>query len=686
MIFCTLKRSLSAAFLTVALVACGGGGGGVAGTGTGAGTGSVTTTGTNTGSVTGTGTGTVTGTGTGSVTGTGTTPSTTTGTGLDISIIAGALGGRGYAPLTGSAARFDSIESLAFEVNGNLLASDTSNRKIFRVSPAGVVSVVPGGDNIRAQSIAAKANGDIIFSDSSRIYSLNAAGTKTAIAGTSSYTAYANLDGTGTAAKLGGAIALTLASDGTIYFINQYTSSIRKVSPMGVVTTIAGTLGSVTPTYGNLDGTGTAASFYNPSGLALSNDGNKLYVSDTFNNRIRVINLADNVVSHFAGSTNKVSGKDNGGPTAATFLQPQDIRMTADNNLLVAESFYGNIRSVTPAGTVSQVISSNSPQSLAIAADGTVAIAARSGSKIDTLKAGVVATLAGSAAQYGTTDGTGTVARFDGSPLSIAVLPDKSIITASYYTFRRITPVNVVSSQDVVIGGFLNAMTTSRNGDTYYITDSQILKLSAAGVSTVVAGSNTETGVINGTGTAARFEYPRAIAAADDGTVYVVDSNRNTIRKISAAGVVTTLAGNGTDGIADGTGTAAQFDSVNSMVLDSQNNLIVADSNGIRQVTPAGVVVTIGNSAICYGSMTIDAANNLYCASEQTITKITPAGVTTTLVAAPSDGFSVVRTGNVNPSFNSIGKIALLSETTSTLVFVVTDYNELVILKVSVNK
>lgn len=685
MIICTLKRSLSAAFLTIALVACGGGGGGGSGSDPGASNGG-TTTGTGTGTVTGTGTGTVTGTGTGTVTGTGTTPSSTTGTGLDISIIAGALGGRGYAPLTGSAARFDSIDSLAFDANGNLLASDTANQKILRVTPAGMVSVVPGGGNIYAQSIAAKANGDIIFSDTSRIYSLNAAGTKTVIAGTASFTANANLDGTGTAAKLGGPIALTLASDGTIYFINKYTYSIRKVSPLGVVTTLAGTLGSVTPTPGNLDGTGTAASFFSPSSLALSNDGNKLYVSDTFNHRIRVINLADNVVSHFAGSTTKVSGNVDGGPTAASFLRPQDIRMTADNNLLVAGSFYGNIRSITSAGTVSQVISYNSPKSLAISADATVAIADDRGTKIDTLKAGVVATLAGSVAQYGTTDGTGTVARFDVSPLSIAVMPDKSIITASYYTFRRITPGNVVSSQDVVIGGFLNAMTASRNGDTYYATDGQLLKLSAAGVSTVIAGSSTETGVVNATGHAARFESPGAIAAADDGTVYVVDSTRYTIRKVSSAGVVTALAGDAAAGSADGTGTAAQFDSIISMVLDSQNNLIVADSNGIRQVTPAGVVVTLGNSASCYGSMTIDAANNLYCASGQTITKITPAGVTTTLVAAPSDGFSVVRSGNVNPSFNSVGRIALLNETATRLVFVVTDYNESVILKVSVNK
>ena len=110
---------------------------------------------------------------------------------------------------------------------------------------------------------------------------------------------------------------------------------------------------------------------------------------------------------------------------------------------------------------------------------------------------------------------------------------------------------------------------------------------------TTLAGPGNTPGAIDGPGASARFNGPMGVAVDNQGNVYVADSGNRVIRKVSPAGVVTTLAGLiGGSAYADGTGSAAQFDFPQGIAVDSAGNLFVAElrNNTIRKVTPAGVV------------------------------------------------------------------------------------------------
>jgi streptogramin lyase len=170
---------------------------------------------------------------------------------------------------------------------------------------------------------------------------------------------------------------------------------------------------------------------------------------------------------------------------------------------------------------------------------------------------------------------------------------------------------------------------------------------------TTLAGSAGQQGSADGVGAAARFTNPFGVAADSAGNVYVADYNNGTIRKITAAGVVTTLAGSaGQFGSADGVGAAARFHLPVGVATDSAGNVYVADffNSTIRKITPAGVVTTLAGSAGQPGSddgvgaaarfaypngVATDSAGNVYVADTGTIRKITPVGAVTTIAGVP---------------------------------------------------
>jgi len=122
-----------------------------------------------------------------------------------------------------------------------------------------------------------------------------------------------------------------------------------------------------------------------------------------------------------------------------------------------------------------------------------------------------------------------------------------------------------------------------------------IRKISALGIVSVIAGTEGVSGSLDGTGSAAQFFSPAGIAVDSSGTLYVADPNIHSIRRVTAAGVVTTFAGlSGTSGTADGTGASARFNSPYGVVIDAAGNLFVADrgNHAIRKITPAGMVST----------------------------------------------------------------------------------------------
>ncbi|RYY12342.1 MAG: hypothetical protein EOO36_17620, partial [Cytophagaceae bacterium] len=182
-----------------------------------------------------------------------------------------------------------------------------------------------------------------------------------------------------------------------------------------------------------------------------------------------------------------------------------------------------------------------------------------------------------------------------------------------------------------------------------------IRKITAAGVVSTLAGTGTN-GLANGAAATARFNGPNGLAIDAQGTLYVADYFNCSIRKITAAGVVSTLAGTGARGYADGPGSTAQFAGPEGLALDAQGTLYVADFGNyrIRKITAAGVVSTLagtGNSGAADGpgsaatfnsptGIAVDPQGNVYAADivNDRIRKITPDGVVSTLAGSGTAG------------------------------------------------
>ena len=279
---------------------------------------------------------------------------------------------------------------------------------------------------------------------------------------------------------------------------------------------------------GSADGVGSDAQFDFPSGVAVDSAGN-IYVADSGNNTIRKVTPAG-VVTTLAGLAG-YDGTNDGAGSAARFDYPEGVAVDSADNIYVADTFNNTIRKVTPAG--------------------------------------LVTTLAGLAGYYGTNDGTGSAAFFY-YPVGVAVDSAGNLYVADSEnnTIRKVTPTGAVTT--------------------------------LAGLPQFDNKGNPVGGSANGTGSAARFDLPLGVALDSATNVYVADSANDTIRQVTPEGVVTTLAGlAGHSGIADGTGTNARFDLPGSVAVDSSGNVYVADTDNetIRKVTPAGAVTTLAGLA-----------------------------------------------------------------------------------------
>lgn len=154
--------------------------------------------------------------------------------------------------------------------------------------------------------------------------------------------------------------------------------------------------------------------------------------------------------------------------------------------------------------------------------------------------------------------------------------------------------------------GTFNFQVTAANGNppnatqAFTLTVAPIPDITAALTVGTLAGTAGQAGTTNATGAAARFRGPLAVVSDAAGNAYVADADNHVIRKITSAGVTTTFAGDmGVAGADDGTGTAARFNAPTSLAIDAQGNLYVADTlnHTIRKITSAGVVTTIAGTA-----------------------------------------------------------------------------------------
>jgi sugar lactone lactonase YvrE len=404
-------------------------------------------------------------------------------------------------------------------------------------------------------------------------------------------------DGTGSAASFFFPGGLATDSSGNVYVADTDNQTIRKITPSGVVTTVAGLAG----VFGNFNGTGGVARFGSPEGVATDRGGN-VYVADTQNATIRKI-TPGGVVTTLAGSP-LMRGSADGTGRDARFNHPSAVAIGSDGMVYVADSRNYTIRKVTPEG--------------------------------------VVTTLAGSPGLGGNVDGTGSAARFESlTGLTVDATGNVYAVDADNYAIRKTTPAGVVTTlkdgtgKPVSLGAPVG-IAIDRAG-TIYVTDSSaVRKITTAGVVTTLA----DAGYNN-----PRFSRPTGVAVDGDGNVYVDDRDRHSVWKINPAGVVTPLAGSYTPrGRADGIGSAARFSSPEGVATDSAGAVYVADtgSGSIRKITPAGMVTTLATNLSGPEGVALDGGGNVYVldgpGNQHTIQKISPAGVVTTLATAPGVG------------------------------------------------
>ena len=272
----------------------------------------------------------------------------------------------------------------------------------------------------------------------------------------------------------------------------------------------------------------------------------------------------------FVGSS---QGFADGTGTSAQFNFPTSMVKDGAGNFFVADRDNHRIRKITPAGIVTTFAGSgtagftngtgaaasfNQPYALAIDASNNLYVGDRLNYSIRKITAaGVVTTIAGNGVS-GMVDATGSAARF-GEPIGLVVDATGNIFVGDYFNNR-------------------------------------IRKITAAGVVTTFAGSSS--GFVDGTGTAAAFNNPFGLAFDAAGNLYVADSHNFAIRKVTTAGVVTTLAGNGSAGSANGTGSAATFSRPIGITVDANGNVYECDldNHTIRKITATGVVTTFAGT------------------------------------------------------------------------------------------
>jgi len=250
----------------------------------------------------------------------------------------------------------------------------------------------------------------------------------------------------------------------------------------------------------------------------------------------------------------------------------------------------------------------HSPADVAVAADGTLYVADYNGHRIRKIAGGQVSTLAGNGT-FGIVNGDGGSAQFK-NPYRVAIDPGGNVYMIDMVDprVRKITPGGYVTTYagleqaGFFDGGALAAqfqvnaegLATDAQGNVY-LGDSfnnRIRKITTAGQVNTLAGNGTE-GSNDGDGATAQFRIPNGIASDAQGNIYVADGSNFCIRKITSAGIVSRLAGSGTRGTVDGNATTAQFNLLDDIVADSQGNVYVTDDNCIRKITPQGVVSTI---------------------------------------------------------------------------------------------
>jgi len=549
--------------------------------------------------------------------------------------------------------------------------------------------------------------------------------TITTVAGTD----FAGDGGPATAAQLGQAQGLVADSSGNIYVADAADHRVRKITPAGLITTVAGTGRSG---FSGDGGPAAAALLNHPYGLALDSSGN-LYIADFGNWRVRRVSL-DGVIRTVAGGGSTLPTPEGGDAIQAQLRQPRNVVLDSNGNLYISDFMDHCVYKVTPEGVILRFAGTGtpgaggdggpaasaqlySPAGLAVDRAGALYIADTVNLRIRKVSGGLISTVPNATgfsalptglavdsagdlyvAVSGTRQilkltlgglrafaGTGTLGYSgDGGPATSARLTDPQDLAfdgAGYLYIADARRVRKIAGSGLIStvagdgnfrlpgdGGLATAahltgpagLALDASGNLYLTDGRRVRKLSKAGLISTVAGTETGgTSADGGPATAASLSSPAGLASDASGNLWIADSSENRVRKVSAAGVINTVAGGGrSSALEDGVpATSVSLISPKGVALDKDGNLYVADTGNhlVRKVT-GGLVFTVagkrvrgrggdGGPAISAQldaptGVCIDSQGNLYIADtdNHSIRKVTPLGVITTVAGGGFGG------------------------------------------------
>ena len=533
------------------------------------------------------------------------------------------------------------LPTIVFDSTGNLLVADGGNFRVRRITPAGIISSIAGtgvlgysgdgGPATQAQvsvirQIALDSAGDLYLADTNNfvVRKIDTAGTISTIAGDPSAPfGFLGEGGPATAAQLGQLQGVAVDASGNLYIGDGY-SHVRKVDTAGIINTIAGNGQSGSTGDG---GPGTAAALGSVVTLLLN--GGNLYIGSFAS--VWSLDLSTDTIHLLAGASGVTGfGGDGGSAYSAALNQPEGLALDSHGNLFLADAGNNRVREIV-AGTITTVAGGyigdghkGTDASLDFASlgnhitfdsNGNWYIADVSNHRIRKVSTkGILTTVAGNGTSgYSGDGGPATSAQLFG-PSSVAVDSTGNIFIADtgngvirkVDTAGTITTFNVQNSISFYPFRLYNqqASIAIDSAGNLYVSDAMtvIWKIDPAGNAIVVAGSPWGFGFSGdgGPATQATFLLPAGVAVDGAGNLYVADWLNQRVRKVDTSGIITTLAGNGTEGFFGdgGPATSAELNLPQDMVADSAGNVYIADwiNLRIRVVDPSGTIHTVAGS------------------------------------------------------------------------------------------
>jgi uncharacterized protein (TIGR03437 family) len=612
--------------------------------------------------------------------------------------------------------------SVAADSQGNYYIAEPYLNMVMKVDRNGVLTVLAGnglkrfagiGGPARAASIgeprgvAVDAQGNVYIASEfvHAILKVDRNGVVTALA---SGFGFSGDGGPANQARLSHPTCVAVDTQGNVYFCNNSEGSnhrIRRIAPNGIITTVAGSAGIGSAGDG---GPATGATLAFPQAVAVDAQGN-LYISES--GRIR--RVSNGVITAFAGGGN--DSINNGIPaTQAALNGPNGLAFDPAGNLLVAEAGGNRVRRITPAGLISTIAgtgnndfagdgniaanaSFSNPTGVAADSGGNILIADLSNHRVRRLLAsGLVETAAGQGAFIGdggaainarlvalvglAVNGAGTLYIADTESRRLRQVSPGGLISTLIGTGRSTFSPDNTPAAAASIGGALAVAVDAAN-NVYFDDFGRIRRVTPAGVLTTFAGNGT--GQYSGDGGPAINAGLTVVGMAFDraGNLYFADNQAARVRRITPAGLITTIAGNGQRGYSGDNGPAlnAAIDPTQGIVVDAAGNVYFSEypNHRVRRVAPNGIITTFAGNGQAGNSgdggpataarvgvpngLALDSAGNLYIATNNCncVRRVSPSGIITRYAGGTRSGFGGDGGSALNAAFSFLNGLAV---------------------------